>query len=339
METVPVFIGLDYHMASVQVCVVDGSGKQLVNRKCANDAAAVAAAIGPGREPSRVAVESCCGAADLAEELIVQAGWPVSLAHPGYVARMRHNPDKSDFSDARMLAELCRVGMVPPVWLAPAWIRDLRMLVRLRADLVGRKRAVKTRILGALRAQRAKEPASARGRWSRWWLSWLTGEAPLSADAKFVVRLHLEELAHLDAQIRTVESRLAELTADDPVVKCLRAVKGVGPVTAWAMRALIGRFDRFRNGKQLARFCAVTPRNASSGARMADSGLIRAGDPLLKTVLIEAAQRLRRFVPRWAELSRSMQERGKPVSVIVAAVANRWVRSMYHELKEVSAAA
>lgn len=67
---------------------------------------------------------------------------------------------------------------------------------------------------------------------------------------------------------------------------------GVGLVTAATMRAEIGRFDRFDTGKQLARFCGVTPRNASSGARQADAGLIRAGNPQLRTLLIELAHRL-----------------------------------------------
>ena len=54
------------------------------------------------------------------------------------------------------------------------------------------------------------------------------------------------------------------------------------------------RFDRFRNGKQLARLCGVTPWNASSGERQADAGFIKAGNRDLRRVLIEAAHRLRR---------------------------------------------
>ncbi len=37
MNTVAVFVGLDYHQDSVQVCVLDGQGKQLFNRGCRND--------------------------------------------------------------------------------------------------------------------------------------------------------------------------------------------------------------------------------------------------------------------------------------------------------------
>lgn len=335
MSSVPVFVGLDYHMQSVQVCVMDAEGALLVNRRCGNSVAEITRVV--GSTPTRVAIESCCGAADLAEALIEETGWRVTLAHAGYVSRMRHNPDKSDYSDAKMLAELCRVGLIPPVWLASADVRGLRMLVRLRADLVARRRAVKTRILGALRAQRVVEPKL--GRWSRAWLTWLRAAEELSDDGAFVVRTHLLELDHLSAQCRQVEERLEERTRADTIVRRLRAIKGVGPVTAWTMRALIGRFDRFANGKQLSRFCAVTPRNASSGQRMGDAGLIRAGDPLLKSVIIETAHRLRRYDPRWSTFARRLEDGGKPVSVVVAAIANRWTRWLFHQLKGIGDAA
>lgn len=345
MENVPVFVGLDYHSKSVQVCVVGASGAVLVNRRCGNSVEEIGAAIGVGRKVERVAMESCCGAADLGEALIGQLGWSVSLAHPGYVARMKHNPDKTDYGDARMLAELSRAGLIPPVWLAPAPVRELRLLVRLRADVMGQAKATKTRILAVLRQQRIAEPPGPRepdgfGRWSRKWLAWLRGSTcPLSMQGRFAVDLYLEELIGLRERVAKVEARLREATRDDAVVKRLLAINGVGEVTAWTMRALIGRFDRFSSGKQLARFCAVTPRNASSGERCADAGMIKAGDPQLKGVIIEAAQRLRRYEPRWRELSASMGARGKAGSVITGAVANRWVRGLFYQMKELPAAA
>jgi len=67
--------------------------------------------------------------------------------------------------------------------------------------------------------------------------------------------------------------------------------------------------------------------------------LIHAGEPLLTTVLIEAARRLRRYEPRWRELSASMAARRKAAGAIVGAVANRWLRGLFHQLKQVPAAA
>lgn len=339
--SVPVYVGLDYHSKSVQVCVVDAHGKVLVNRKCGNSVMQIAEAVsGAGeerREVRRVAIESCCGAADLADALINELRWPVSLAHPGYVSRMKHNPDKTDFADARMLAELARAGLIPPVWLPPEAIRELRVLVRLRADLVGELRSTKVRILGLLRLQRVVEPCS---RWCKRFLAWLESEeCGLSAQARFAASMYLAEMHALKARIEMVEARLREATKDDPVVAALLTIKGIGEVTAWTMRALIGQFDRFPSGKHLARFCAVTPRNASSGQRMADSGMIKAGDALLKTVVVEAAQRLRRYEPRWRGMSESMRARGKPASVIIGAIANRWLRGLYHQMKGLTMAA
>ena len=53
METVPVYVGLDYHRASVQVCVVDGAGKVLVNRRCGNSVLEIAAALPAGTRVER----------------------------------------------------------------------------------------------------------------------------------------------------------------------------------------------------------------------------------------------------------------------------------------------
>ncbi len=145
MSKVTVFVGLDYHKDSIQVCVVDRDGEVPGNRRVLNDVIAVmrfAESLGDVR---RAAVESCPGAADVAEEL-VQNGWHVELAHPGFVSRMKQNPDKTDFSDARMLVDLTRVGYLPRVWLAPQSVRELRRLVRYRQQQVNERRSVKLRI-------------------------------------------------------------------------------------------------------------------------------------------------------------------------------------------------
>ena len=336
MERVPVFVGLDYHSSSIQVCVVDGSGSVLLNRRCGNSLAEVLEVSRGFGEPRRAAVEACCGAADLAEELS-RAGWCISLAHPGYVARMKHSPDKTDYSDARMLAELCRAALVPEVWLAPQRVREMRALVRFRADQVQRRKSVKMRILAVLREERIIEPKVSR--WTKAWRSWLASCQEISAAGRWIIGEHLREIDELGARVERVGEQLAVLTAGDPVVQRLRQMPGVGEVTAWTMRAIIGRFDRFKTGKQLARFCALSPCNRSSGQRHADAGLIRAGDPLLKSVLVQAAHRLCRLDQRWAELARTMLRKGKPKPVAIAAIANRWVRWMHHQLQEVSRAA
>ena len=330
MSKLTVFVGLDYHKDSIQVCVMDRAGTILANRRCPNRVDALLAAVAPFGDDIRAAVESSCGAAALADELASRHGWSVNLAHPGYVARMKQTPDKTDGADARVLADLVRVGYLPVVWLAPEGVRQLRTLVRYRQQLVDRRRALKLRITALLRDARVAEP---RSRWGQAWLAWLRTAEGLGTEARWVIDRHLAESEHLAAMIAEAERRPAAVTAGDPVVARLVEQKGVGLVTACALRAEIGRFDRFTTGKQLARYCGLSPRNASSGRRQADAGLIKAGNPQLRATLIEAAHRLIRYDPRWAALASTLRAAGKPTCVLVAAVANRWVRWLFHQVQ------
>jgi transposase len=331
MSSLPVFVGLDYHQESVQVCVLDKDGQQLGNRAYPNDWQTIAREVHKHSRIVRAAIEACCGAANLAEELVSKAGWSVDLAHPGFVSRMKQNPDKTDYSDGRLLADLERVGYLPRVWLAPHEVRELRRLVRYRQQLVGERRNVKLRVGALLREERIQRPACRA--WSVAWLKWLEREAKLSEQSRWIVDRHLSRLRDLCVHIGEVEDRLRGLTAQDRLVEELVSMKGIGLVTAVTIRAEIGRFDRFRTGKQLAHFCGLSPRNASSGPRQADAGLIRTGNPEFRAVLIETAHRLMRFQERWRKLGLALRARGKSGSLVAAAIANRWMRWLYHQMQ------
>jgi transposase len=325
------FIGLDYHDASIQVCVLDADGKVLGNRSVPNDVSAVMEFVeraAEGRPLLRGALEACCGAANLAERLRA-LGWNIELAHAGLCSRMKQNPDKTDLSDAHLLADLVRVGYLPRVWLPPQEIRDLRRLVRYRQQLVEQRRDLKLRIRAMLREERIEAPAEAGNVWTKSWLAWLRETTSLGSHSRWVMDRHLAGLERIVSEVRAVEKRMEESTREDTITQRLLAEKGIGLVTAATLRAEIGSFQRFQSGKQLARYCAVTPKNVSSGKRQADGGLIKAGNLPLRSLLIEAAHRLGRYVPKWQEMKQRLKQRGKPAGVIAAAIANRWIRQLF----------
>jgi transposase len=333
MKKVTCFVGLDYHQDSVQVCVLDRHGRQLLNRSCPNDWRIIHQAVAPLGRIKGAAIEACCGAADLGEELVQQARWPLHLAHPAYVAKQKRSPDKTDFSDGQLLADLTRVGYLPKVYLPPAYERDLRQLVNHRQDLVDRRRTVKLRIGALLREQRIKFPPQI-GRWSKAWIGLARTTPQLSSHVRWIIEDLLEELTHLDHKVAIAEARLREATAGDPLVDRLLDEPGIGEVTACVLRAYIGTFKRFGSGKQLSRYCGLSPANASSGQRQADAGLIDGCNKLLRTTLIQAAHRLCHRQERWSRLKHSLRSRGKPACVAVAAVANRWMRGLWHRIIE-----
>ena len=330
MDSVRVYAGLDYHTKSVQVCVMDAEGKRLSNKACVNDAQAIRQQIEQYGQRCFVALEACNGAANLAEELKAFPDWTVNLAHPFYVSRMKKNLDKTDKQDAEVLADLQRVGYLPKVWLAPAWLRDWRWVVRHRQQLVKEQTKAKQRITAMLREARVAEPTM--NPWTKAWLVWVQQAAGLGENARWLMGRHLRELARLKQEIKEVEKHLRKWTESDTIIQKLLTYSGVGLATATMLRAEIGEFDRFRNGKQLARFIGLTPRNVSSGERQVETGIIKAGNGDLRAMVIQLAHRLKRYVPRWRSLAEGLKKRGKPGSVIAAAVANRWLRWLHYDL-------
>ena len=289
---------------SVQVCVLNSSGKVLVNRSVPNDGGLIKSLSSRHGVPQRIAIEACCGAADLAEELATQWRLPVQLAHPGYVNRMKQSPDKTDFGDARLLADLARVDYLPAVSLAPRATRELRRLMRHRAQLVRRRKDTKLRIRGLLRENRLKCPSA-------------------NASTKVLV-----QLAHRACRVEPVRSLVSggpstgtdfagrpdcgcggqdSLTDQgrsdcEPVAgPCRRRISHRGHATS-GDRAC-GPFSFGKTvGSLLRRDTAECQQRC---ARQADAGLIKAGNPEVRQVLIELAHRLAQVPGHWSCLAQT----------------------------------
>jgi len=267
------FVGLDYHQDFVQVCILNETGKVVQNSKVDNDWRKITAAV-PAGATVQAALEACCGAADLADELVEQANWSVSLSHPGFVARMKQNPDKTDYSDARLLADLTRVGYLPKVWLTPAELRELRRLVRYRQQKANERRDVKLRIRAILRDHRIKIDEARP--WTKQWLAALAALKQIGPDTEWILQEHLTSLTRLKREIRDVERRLEERVANDAVVRKLREQKGIGLVTAAVMRSrdrpLRPVSDRQATGPLLRRDAAELLQRQQAGRCRRDPG-------------------------------------------------------------------
>ncbi len=325
-------VGLDYHQDEIQVCIIDPNGKILANKKLPNEVLTLDSFVQKHTSCFQASIEACTGAAALADLLRHEYHWDIRQAHAGYVSRMKQSPDKTDYSDARILADLVRVDYLPEVWLPPQFIRDLRSLVRRRDQLVKDRTREKLRLRALLRNYRLVPQGAA---WSRPWIAWLRNSDEIPTDIAFVFEDLLDSIERLKEKADRMLEKLVSMTKNDPLVKLLLKQTGIGIVTAVVMRSEIGDFTRFQNGKQLSNFCGVSPRNASSGNRQATSGLILAGSPMLRGVLIEAAHRLARYDEHWRELFHRLHaKKHKPKCVAVAAVASRWIRRLFHQVME-----
>lgn len=325
-------VGIDYHQDALQVCVLDSYGRVRVNRRIENDIGELIRAVGENGKNVVVAAEACNGSASLLDDLHRRTSWTVKLCHPGYAHRMKNNPDKTDKSDGELLADLTRIGYLPEVWLAPAELRDLRALVRYRAQQMKEARETKVRIRALLRNNRISQPVGS-SLWTKAGRGWLSTGAGLTGHSEWILGRHLSALQNLLLEVKLATLRIAAYVKQDPICQKLLQHRGIGIVTAAVMRAEIGTFTRFKTGKQLARYCGLSPCNRSSGNVVSDSGVIKAGNKVLKACITQGVWTLIRYDERWKAFSQSLLAQGKPKGVVASAVANRWIRRLFHDVK------
>jgi transposase len=115
-------------------------------------------------------------------------------------------------------------------------------------------------------------------------------ESGLTAFARDTFSELYEQLMELDARIERVTHRIERVYRTHPVCRKLAAVLGIGPLTATALLATIGRPQAFQNGRHLAAWLGLVPRQHSSGGKEIFGGISKRGSRYVRTLLIHGAR-------------------------------------------------
>jgi transposase len=111
----------------------------------------------------------------------------------------------------------------------------------------------------------------------------------------------------------------------------LAEIPGLGPITASAIVATVGDAREFKNGRQLAAWLGLVPRQHSSGEKQNLLGISKRGDTYLRTLLIHGARAVIRHAENKAEpdswLRKLMARRNKNVAAV--ALANKNTRIIW----------
>jgi transposase len=100
----------------------------------------------------------------------------------------------------------------------------------------------------------------------------------------------LETIASCEAAMMAIEKLLAAFAKRDPRSQRLQQASGIGLLTATALSASVGEFDRFPSGRHFASALGLTPREHSSGARRQLGRITKRGDTYLRMLLIHGAR-------------------------------------------------
>ena len=138
-----------------------------------------------------------------------------------------------------------------------------------------------------------------------------------------------DEMVHLDQRITTLETRLETLCAQCENCQRLMTIPGVGLLSATALVVAIGDSTVFRNGRELAAWLGLVPRQHSTGDKPTLLGISKRGDTYLRTLLIHGGRTVVRVADkhqdkrnRWVK--QLEVRRGKNISAV--AVANKNAR-------------
>jgi transposase len=150
----------------------------------------------------------------------------------------------------------------------------------------------------------------------------------LPALAKRAMDDLLDHLRALNERIAAYDLEFKHLALQDEAAKRIMTIPGVGPITALGIVATLGDAREFKNGRQLAAWLGLTPKQHSSGGKARLGGVTKHGDGYLRTLLVQGARaamiHVSRAQPtrlsRWA--TRLVERRGYHKANIALAAKN-----------------
>ena len=112
----------------------------------------------------------------------------------------------------------------------------------------------------------------------------------LPGNFRLLVHRLLDHFKVLDTQVDELELQIVKWHRQSSASSKLAQVPGIGPITASALVASLGDAKNFDNGRQLAAWLGLVPRQHSSGGKQNLLGISKRGDTYLRTLLIHGAR-------------------------------------------------
>src|SRR5216683_1668930 len=322
-----VYVGIDVHRKRSQVAVINGDGEVLANRNVPNGVETILGVIGGLPPGTPAAFEAAFGWGWLLE-LLEDYGFESHLVHPLQCKAIASARLKNDKVDAAILAQLLRADLLPEAWIAPPAVRQLRAMLRHRAQLVRLRTLLRNRIHAVLADHGQDRPS---GCWSGPGRGWLAS-LQLPAVSREVVEDDLALIDALQVPIDRLDAEVRQRARSDPRVKILAQLPGVGTFTALVILAEVGDITRFGSARKLASWAGLTPTVRGSDRTVRHGHISKQGSAWLRWILCEAAQTAKRHPDYAASYAAIARRRGKKIAT--TAIARKLLTRAWHLLTD-----
>lgn len=324
------YCGIDLHSNNSVVSVLDEQDHVVAEKRLPNDLEKIIGLIKPWQsELAGVVVESTFNWYWLVDGL-KDAGFTVHLAHTTAIKKYDGLKHSGDEADARYLAHLLRLGILPIGTILEPEHRAVRDLARKRMQLVRSRTA---HILAVENITARQNGSRITSNQVKQLTAELVDAMSLAADVALAVKTNVAVITTLSEQIDLLEKRLLADMKARSAYTLLTSMPGIGKVLATTILLETGPIDRFKAAGNFASYARCVDSVHTSNGKKKGEGNTKNGNKYLAWAFVEAAVYAMRFN---AEAKRCYDRKKAKTNNVVAikALAHKLARACYHMLKE-----
>jgi transposase len=321
---------IDLHSNNNVTVLIDEQDQVVYQKRLPNDLPLITQELSGYQDRLQgIVVESTYNWYWLVDGLMNQ-GHKVHLANTGAIQQYKGLKYTDDTSDARWLAHILRLGVLPQGYIYPKEERAVRDLLRKRSQMVHQRTAnllsiqnLVTRNTGSsIRSNRIKTLDSE------------TVDALLpNPDLALAVKANLAMIQCADGQIDILEKTVTDRIKLRAAFSLLKTVTGIGQILALTIMLETGEIKRFPTVGDYASYCRCVGSQKLSNGKKKGRGNTKNGNKYLAWAFIEAANFAIRYDARIKSFYQRKKAKGHAV-VALKAVAHKLCRACYYIMKD-----
>ncbi len=258
-------------------------------------------------------------------DLLKENQYSVKVAHPLMVKAIAYAKVKTDKVDARTLADLLRMDMVPECYIPDKEIRDLRDLARRRHYFVTTRTMFKNKVHAEL---------------SKRWVDYTSdlftekGKEYLRSLKIAAVDDCLDTIDFLDRKIRQLDNEIKKLAINDRYAKHLITIPGISYYAALLISGEIADVNRFPDYGHLCSYAKLIPGTHQSGDIQYQRTDMKGSD-MLNWIMVQCTRVHVRHCTKSSitqHYQRIKARKGDKIAIVAA--ARKMMRVIYVMLKE-----
>lgn len=324
----PLYCGIDLHSNNSVVSIIDENDNIVQEKRLDNDLDLIQAFIQPYQlDIQGIVVESTYNWYWLVDGLI-EAGYPLHLANTLAIQQYNGIKHTNDQTDARYLAHLLRLGILPTGFIYPKTMRAVRDLLRRRLLLIKHRTAQILSLQSTISRHTGIRLASFK-------IKQLNPEKIreyLSDPTVYFCALqHYQLLKKIEQQVTDIENK-ALAQCDHNTYDIITSTPGIGKILGMTILLETGPIERFKRVGNYSSYARCVPSSKISNGKNKGRGNTKNGNRYLALAFTEAAH----YASIWnPTIKKYYQRKCKKVPTMVAkkTIANKLTRACYHMLK------